>query len=132
MCVQTNEDYPAWRDATPASEDCLVANVWTPTIESGANLPVMVWIHGGTYSSGSAGLAMYDGGRLSKAENVVVVSINHRLNIFGYLYLGGMSSAYADSANLGLQEIVLFLSRPLVIVDLQGAQVSADIGKRRF
>jgi para-nitrobenzyl esterase len=109
VCVQTNEDYPAWRDATPASEDCLVANVWTPTIESAANLPVMVWIHGGAYSSGSAGLAMYDGGRLSKAENVVVVSINHRLNIFGYLYLGGISSAYADSANLGLQDIVLAL-----------------------
>ena len=108
-CVQNNEDYAAWRDGTPASEDCLVANVWTPTIESGANLPVMVWIHGGTYSNGSAGLAIYDGGRLSKAENVVVVSINHRLNIFGYLYLGGISSTYTESANLGLQDIVLAL-----------------------
>lgn len=109
ICHQCNEDYPAWRDATPAGEDCLVANVWTPTLASAANLPVMIWIHGGAFANGSAGLAMYDGGRLSEAENVVVVSINHRLNIFGYLYLGGLSTAYTDSANLGQQDIVLAL-----------------------
>jgi para-nitrobenzyl esterase len=109
ICVQTNEDYPAWRDDTPASEDCLVANVWTPALESGANLPVMVWIHGGAFANGSASLAMYDGARLSQAERVVVVSINHRLNIFGHLFLGGISPAYADSANLGLRDIELAL-----------------------
>ena len=109
ICVQTNEDYPAWRDGTPANEDCLSANVWTPTLEGRARLPVMIWIHGGAYTNGSGSLAIYDGGRLSKAEHVVVVSINHRLNLFGFLYLGGISSAYSDSANLGLQDIVLAL-----------------------
>lgn len=109
ICVQTNEDYPAWRDPTPASEDCLVANVWTPTLACGAKRPVMVWIHGGAFTNGSAGVPIYDGEHLSQAEDVVVVSINHRLNIFGYLYLGGLSSDYADSANLGLQDIVLAL-----------------------
>ena len=108
-CVQSNDDYPAWCDIMPSSEDCLVANVWTPTLESRAKLPVMVWLHGGGFANGSAGLPIYDGQRLSHAETVVVVSINHRLNMFGFLYLGGLSSEYEDSANLGLQDIVLGL-----------------------
>jgi para-nitrobenzyl esterase len=109
ICVQTNEDYPAWCDETPVSEDCLVANVWTPTLEGGAKLPVMVWIHGGAFANGSAGLAIYDGAQLSQSQRVVVVSINHRLNIFGFLFLGGIAPTYADSANLGLQDIELAL-----------------------
>jgi para-nitrobenzyl esterase len=109
ISVQTNEDYPAWRDEGHQSEDCLVANVWTPSLDREAKLPVLVWIHGGAFVNGSSGLAIYDGAQLSRTQNVVVVSINHRLNMFGFLFLGGISSAFEDSANLGLQDIELAL-----------------------
>jgi para-nitrobenzyl esterase len=69
----------------------------------------MVWIHGGAYSTGSGGVALYDGRYLAGTEEVVVISINHRLNLFGYLFLGGIDSAFSDSANLGQQDIVLAL-----------------------
>jgi para-nitrobenzyl esterase len=108
-CPQTNLDLPAWRDAGVASEDCLVLNVWTPAPSCGVGLPVMVWLHGGAFISGSGGLEMYDGMRLSREGEVVVVSLNHRLNISGYLYLAQLDRAYAGGANPGQQDIVLAL-----------------------
>jgi para-nitrobenzyl esterase len=91
------------------SEDCLVVNVWTPAIDS-AKRPVMVWLHGGGFAVGSGSNPAYDGTRLAAAENVVVVSINHRLNVFGYLYLGEIAGdAFAQSGNVGVLDIAAAL-----------------------
>ena len=90
------------------SENCLVLNVWTPSLEH-RRRPVMVWLHGGGYTGGSDGSPTYDGTNLAHKQGVVVVGINHRLNIFGYLYLGGISKKYADSGNVGMLDCVLAL-----------------------
>ncbi len=90
-------------------EDCLVLNVWTPSITRGKR-PVMVWLHGGGYTGGSDGPPTYDGTNLARKQDVVVVGINHRLNVFGYLYLGKLGGAkYADSGNVGMLDCVLAL-----------------------
>jgi para-nitrobenzyl esterase len=93
------------------SEDCLFLNVWTPGVESDAKRPVMFYIHGGAYSHGSGSSPLYDGGELARRGDVVVVSVNHRLNAFGYLYLqrpGG--EEYADSGNVGQIDLILALN----------------------
>jgi para-nitrobenzyl esterase len=93
----------------PQSEDCLVLNVWTPAADA-ARRPVMVWLHGGGFAIGSGSNPAYDGARLAAAENVVVVTINHRLNVFGYLYLGEIAgSDFAQSGNVGTLDIVAAL-----------------------
>jgi len=93
----------------PISEDCLVLNVWTPKAGAGKR-PVMVWLHGGGFSFGSANDKYYDGAGLAANEDVVVVSLNHRLNVFGYLNLGPEAGpAYAGSGLAGQQDIVLAL-----------------------
>jgi len=90
-------------------EDCLVLNVWTPSVARGKR-PVMVWLHGGGYTGGSDGAPTYDGANLARKQDVVVVGINHRLNVFGYLYLGEIGGEkYADSGNVGMLDIVLAL-----------------------
>ena len=71
----------------PTSEDCLALNVWTPGLRDGGKRPVMVYFHGGEYSSGSGSSPVYDGVRLCRRGDVVVVTVNHRLNAFGHLYL---------------------------------------------
>jgi para-nitrobenzyl esterase len=97
-------------DTTPTSEDCLVLNVWTPGLRDGKRRPVMVWLHGGGYVSGSGASPLYDGTRLAKRGDVVIVTLNHRLNVFGHLYLGELGGAeYADSGNVGQLDIVLAL-----------------------
>jgi para-nitrobenzyl esterase len=90
------------------NENCLVLNVWTPSLEH-RRRPVMVWLHGGGYTGGSDGSPTYDGTNLAHKQDVVVVGINHRLNVFGYLYLGGISNKYADSGNAGMLDCVLAL-----------------------
>ena len=91
-------------------EDCLVLNLWTPGLGGPARRPVMVWLHGGAYLIGSSGFPLYDGARLAAKHDVVVVGINHRLNAFGYLYLGELGGKkYADSGNAGMLDIVLAL-----------------------
>ncbi len=108
---QFNEDFPMWLDPSPASEDCLVLNVWAPEAAGrSSRLPVMVWLHGGGFSFGSAGAPGYDGGNLARAGNVVMVGINHRLNIFGYTYLGQEAGGQlASSGNVGQLDIVAAL-----------------------
>ncbi|HEY4340632.1 MAG TPA: carboxylesterase family protein [Steroidobacteraceae bacterium] len=94
----------------PMGEDCLVLNVWTPTLERDRKLPVMVWLHGGGFTSGSGGFICYDGMQLAKKHDVVVVTVNHRLGPLGYLYLAGLGSAqYANSSNVGNLDIVAAL-----------------------
>jgi len=90
------------------SEDCLFLNVWTKGLNDNRKRPVMVWIHGGGYRTGSANQApFYDGAMLAKTYDVVVVSINHRLNVFGYLHLTDiLGEQYASSGNNGMLDIV--------------------------
>lgn len=88
-------------------EDCLVLNVWTPALGDGGKRPVMVWLHGGGFASGSGSSAAYNGVNLCKRGNVVVVTINHRLNVFGYCHLADLEgSRYASSGNAGMLDIV--------------------------
>ena len=91
-------------------EDCLVLNVFTPGINDGRRRPVMVWIHGGGYTYSSGTTLVADGTNLARSADVTVVSLNHRLNIFGHLFLGEAGGAkYADSGNAGILDLVAAL-----------------------
>jgi len=97
----------AWiRDTRDWSEDCLVLNVYTPSPDTSVSRPVMVYIHGGGYISGAGSAPGIEGSNLARSGDVVVVTINHRLNLFGHLYLGHLDSRYADSGNVGMLDIV--------------------------
>jgi len=92
------------------SEDCLVLNVWTPATDN-ARRPVLVWLHGGGFSTGSGSSAWYDGTRMARKQDVVIVTINHRLNVFGYLYLGDLGGGeFPDAASVGMLDCVLALT----------------------
>ena len=94
----------------PVSEDCLFLNVWTPGVRDKGSRPVLVYIHGGAYSHGSGSSPLYDGTRLCKRGDVVVVTVNHRLNAFGYLYLARLGvPELGDSGNAGMLDLVLAL-----------------------
>ncbi|NLZ20217.1 MAG: carboxylesterase/lipase family protein [Bacteroidales bacterium] len=95
-----------WDDGFP-DEDCLRVNVWTAGINDGRKRPVMVWLHGGGFSAGSGQEQIgYDGANLARDHGVVVVSLNHRLNVLGFLDLSGFGARYAASGNLGMTDIV--------------------------
>lgn len=81
-------------------------NIWTPGVNDGGKRPVMVWLHGGGFSTGSANEEGYDGENISRSGDVVVVSVNHRLNAFGFLDLSAYGEKYKDSANVGIRDIV--------------------------
>ena len=98
----------AWDDGVQ-NEDCLRVNVWTPGIKR-KKRPVMVWLHGGGYTAGSGQeLRSYDGENLARRGDVVVVSLNHRLNALGYLDLSKYGDQYAASGNVGMLDIVAAL-----------------------
>jgi para-nitrobenzyl esterase len=100
----------ASRASEKTSEDCLFLNVWTPALRDGRKRPVMFYIHGGAYSNGSGSSPLYDGVRLCKRGDVVVVTVNHRLNAFGYLYLARLGvPELADSGNAGQLDLILAL-----------------------
>jgi para-nitrobenzyl esterase len=101
---------PTAEAGTPGmSEDCLFLNVWTLGIDN-KKRPVMVWLHGGGFSSGSGGDAITEGGNLARKGDVVVVSVNHRLNVFGYLQLSKeWGPEYVSSGQAGMLDIVLSL-----------------------
>jgi para-nitrobenzyl esterase len=101
-CPQKNDRYKE------TSEDCLFLNVWTPEARPGGRRPVMVYIHGGAYSTGSVVDPLNDG-RYLAAKDVVVVTVNHRLNAFGYLYLARLDPRFPDSGNAGQLDLVLAL-----------------------
>ena len=91
-------------------EDCLVANVWTPTINDNKKLPVMVWMHGGGFEHGSGQeLEVYDGAALARSGDVVVVGFNHRINAFGFMNLSEFGPDYATSGNNSMTDIVFLL-----------------------
>jgi para-nitrobenzyl esterase len=96
--------------AEPMGEDCLVLNVWTQGTTAGRKRPIMVWLHGGGYTSGSGGFVCYNGQELARKHDVVVVTVNHRLTVFGYLYFAGIGGEkYAKSSNAGMLDIVAAL-----------------------
>lgn len=93
------------------SDDCLNLNIWTPATDTAKpdnqKRPVMVWFHGGGFMAGSSLESdAYDGANLAKSQDVVVVSVNHRLNAMGYLDLSGFGGKYQNSVNLGVQDLV--------------------------
>jgi len=92
------------------NEDCLFLNVWTPGLRDGRKRPVMFYVHGGAYNNGSGSSPLYDGVHLCRRGDVVVVTVNHRLNAFGYLYLARFGGPeFADSGNAGQLDLVLAL-----------------------
>jgi para-nitrobenzyl esterase len=97
-------------EAGPQSEDCLYLNVFTPGLRDHRKRPVLVYFHGGAYNNGSVNSPLYDGKRLCHRGDVVVVTVNHRLNAFGYMYLAGVDpKLYRESGNVGQLDLVLAL-----------------------
>ena len=94
------------------SEDCLALNVWTPAVKDGSKRPVMFWIHGGGFFEGSGDhFPSYDGASLARSGDVVVVTVNHRLGVFGFLHLEGLAGEkYAGSGNAGMLDLVAALT----------------------
>lgn len=104
------EVFPTARETREGREDCLFLNVWTRGLGDAKKRPVMVWFHGGGYAYGSGAWPMYEGLGLARKGDVVVVSVNHRLNAFGYAYFAeAMGEDYAKSGNAGLLDLVAVL-----------------------
>ena len=104
------ETFSGAPDTSLDSEDCLTLHVWSPSVTDGAKRPVMVWLHGGAFAYGSANSERLRGSRLAKRGDVVVVTVNHRLNIFGHLDLSDIGGAdYAQSGNAGVLDLVAAL-----------------------
>jgi para-nitrobenzyl esterase len=101
--------FASWTDPTTSGEDCLGLNVWTPGLRDGAKRPVMVWFHGGDFSTLSGSRVVFDGTRLARRGDVVLATVNHRLNSFGFLYLGQMLPEFAEAANAGMLDLVAAL-----------------------
>jgi len=101
----------AMAEPIPMNENCLVLNVWTPGVNDGRKRPVMFWCHGGAFIAGSGSSPWYDGANLARKGDVVVVTINHRLNVFGFLHLDelGGGEAFASSGSNGMLDIVAAL-----------------------
>ena len=90
-------------------DNCQNLNVWTPAINDAGKRPVMVWLHGGGFQSGSSADVTTDGENLSRRGDVVVVSINHRLNVIGHLDLSAYGEKYKYSGNVGILDIMAAL-----------------------
>ncbi|MGD8809528.1 MAG: carboxylesterase family protein, partial [Gammaproteobacteria bacterium] len=94
---------------SPQSEDCLSVNVFTPGLDN-KERPVMVWMHGGGFRTGAGNFLLYDGTNLAKKEDVVVVAVNHRLNLYGFLHLADIGGRkWEQSTNVGMQDLVAAL-----------------------
>ena len=112
ICPVANEPMPTGELLIPhrfwpSNEHCQYLNIWTPTLEDGAKKPVIVWLHGGGYSSGSSiEQVAYEGDALAKYADAVIVTLNHRLNILGFLDMSSFGEAYANSVNAGMADIV--------------------------
>lgn len=95
-------------DQSGTSNNSQNLNIWTPGLDDGRR-PVMVWLHGGGFSTGTANDEMYDGEALARSGDVVVVSVNHRLNVYGHLDLSAYGEKYKYSANVGIIDILMAL-----------------------
>ena len=90
------------------SEDCLTLNIWTRSLEK--NLPVMVFIPGGGFTNGGSGDPIYNGANLAASHDVIVVTINYRLNIFGFMNFAAIDSSFEDTGYLGIKDQVAALT----------------------
>lgn len=100
----------AWDDGYP-DENCLRINIWSKNVGKKDKVPVMVWLHGGGYAAGSGQeLPSYDGTSLASTGDVVVVTLNHRLNVLGFLDLSAFGDKYSSSGNVGLLDLVAALT----------------------
>lgn len=100
----------SYRTPPETSEDCLTLNIWAPQRTSSAKRPVMVWLHGGGFEGGGSGASnWYDGERLARRGDVVVVTVTHRLNVFGHLHLADVAPQIAADANVGQTDIITAL-----------------------
>jgi len=109
---QTTDNSGTTAAGAPAQqgEDCLVLNIFTPGVNDNPKRPVMVWLHGGGFSSGSGSGRILDGTSLAHTHDVVVVTLNHRLNVFGFTYVGdAMGSDFAQSGAVGMLDLVAAL-----------------------
>jgi para-nitrobenzyl esterase len=107
---ETNDPVSPLNTGIRQGDDCLVLNIWTRTIGDGGKRPVMVWLHGGGFTSGNGSSPIYHGHGLVKRGDVVVVTLNHRLNVFGFLHLGDIAGKeFAGSGMVGMMDIVLAL-----------------------
>ena len=112
ICPVLSEPMPVGEVMTPhrfwpSSEHCQYLNVWSSNCDPSAKKPVMFWIHGGGYAAGSSiEQVCYDGFNLAKKDDVVVVSVNHRLNAFGYLDMSDFGEEYWNSVNVGMADLV--------------------------
>lgn len=105
---QSDNDFGFQFNLEPMDEDaCLVLNVWSKGINDGKKRPVFVWFHGGGFATGSGhDLPCYEGRALAEKGDIVVVTVNHRLNVLGYFDMSGLGGRYSESANLGMQDLV--------------------------
>ncbi|MBR3060718.1 MAG: carboxylesterase family protein [Oscillospiraceae bacterium] len=112
ICPVANEPMPTGELLIPhrfwpSNEHCQYLNIWTPSLERGAKKPVIVWLHGGGYSSGSSiEQVAYEGDALAEYADAVVVTLNHRLNILGFLDMSSFGEKYRNSVNAGMADIV--------------------------
>ena len=103
-------EWGAMNMETMPGADCLVLNVWTSGLKDGHKRPVMVFLHGGGYVNGHGNFTCYDGTNLAAKHDVVLITLNHRLNIFGYLYLADIGGEqFKTASNAGMMDIVLAL-----------------------
>jgi para-nitrobenzyl esterase len=94
----------------PQSENCLVLNVWTPAVKDNGKRPVLLWLHGRGFAEGAGSETMYNGANLAKRGDVVVITINHRLNVFGFLYLTEIAGEdFAGSGMAGMLDVEMAL-----------------------
>ncbi|OZI26168.1 hypothetical protein CAL26_02145 [Bordetella genomosp. 9] len=105
--AETQDPFYAWYTAIqPTNEDCLFLNVFTPGVNDNKRRPIMVWLHGGSWSSCAGTAPGFDGTNLAAAQDVVVVTVNHRLNAFGYLWLEDKDERFADAGSAGVLDIL--------------------------
>lgn len=112
VTTQVNDEieFPFQHNWGYANEDCLSLNIWSSKINDSNKRPEMVWFHGGGFTAGSSiELPSYDGENLANKGNVVVVTVNHRLNVLGFLDLSAYGEKYKSSPNVGLMDLVAAL-----------------------
>src|SRR6185369_3790573 len=111
--VSPHTEIPEVRATIPAtgmSEDCLRLNVWSNGLGRNDKRPVMLWLHGGGFTSGNGSYTIYDGANLARKRDVVSVTINHRLNSFGFLHLAEIGGAkFAQASNVGMLDAIAAL-----------------------
>jgi len=104
---QTDPGSTTRRQGAPEGEDCLVMNIWTPGVNDGRKRPVMLWCHGGGFSSGSGVSPETEGTNIARRGDVVLITINHRLNVLGFTYLADLAGPdFAQSGDAGMLDIV--------------------------